>query len=98
MFQIFVRIKRAPSLIIISFQTSTRAVRDKLRFYGNCKGTELLDIWENKGNKQAAKKAVDWSLYGGAPKNRPALHKKPTQPVKKMEQIADESEEPSTTQ
>lgn len=57
-----------------NWKLSTRAVRDKLRFY-NCKGVDLLELWQNKGLKLGARKAVDWSLYGGAPKNRPALKK-----------------------
>ena len=57
-----------------NWKLSTKAVRDKLRFY-NCKGVDLLDLWANKSFKIGARKPVDWSLYGGAPKNRPALKK-----------------------
>ncbi len=74
--------------MLFFYQTSTRAVRDKLRFYGNCKGTDLLDIWANKGKKQHNKKPVDWKLYGGAPKNRPNI-KKPAEQANKMDKIED---------
>ncbi len=45
-------------------------------------GLELLARWENKKAPAAgARKPVDWSLYGGVPKNRPGMKKNETKPM-----------------
>jgi hypothetical protein len=56
-------------------------VRDQLRFR-RMTGLELLARWENKKAPTAgARKPVDWSLYGGVPKNRPGMKKNETKPM-----------------
>jgi len=47
------------------------------------KGVELLARWENKKapGQPGARKAVDWSLYGGVPKNRMGAKKPENKPM-----------------
>lgn len=65
-------------------------MRDKLRYH-HCKGKALLELWERKGKPVAgARQPVDWSLYGGLPKNRPPLKVKTE--TKPMPVLKDEEE------